>query len=250
MCIDLERISNELQTNPFWYIYVFGIVRDLSKLAKDDPPAYESLKEQLYDLFEGLLRQDKILLGDKVGIWDSERMPIDTVVIHHTSNKPGMTPMRLSAIELMRLYPPPYLSPTQADIPRVLGSPISSGHVRDGKQVFWPYHWFIRAGGTVEHLLEDSEIGWQAGKWAVNIRSVAICFDDDLEDRRPGQVELDAAAKLIRDFYPSVTKKNILGHCEVRETSCPSKLFLTKDGVRGWKEDLLDLVFSSTETGR
>lgn len=148
-----------------------------------------------------------------------------------------MTRERLSAIEIIRLYAPFYYAPHTEDGELSKDKPISSGHVRDGRQVFWPYHWIIRDGGVCERLLDDKEVGWQAGNWEVNCRSVGIVFDNDLEDREPNKRDLAIAAKLIKDYYPQVKPENILGHMEVnKQTICPSKFFL---GESGWKTKLI-----------
>jgi hypothetical protein len=92
--------------------------------------------------------------------------------------------------------------------------------------------------------LEDGEIGWQAGNWNINCRSVAICFDGDYENGRPSDIELQAAARLIARHYPGIPKERLFGHREVNlKTTCPSNLFLSEGEKRGWKEDLLDLIY-------
>jgi N-acetyl-anhydromuramyl-L-alanine amidase AmpD len=96
----------------------------------------------------------------------------------------------------------------------------------------------------MERLLEDNEIGWQAGNWDINCRSVAICFDGDYENSKPSDIELKAAANIIKEYYPGVLKERIFGHCEInRKTTCPSNLFLSMDSRRGWKEELLAFRF-------
>jgi hypothetical protein len=157
----------------------------------------------------------------------------------------GLKKERLSAVELVRLYAPQYAGsgPTYDAHKNILHEPIYSGHFRDGVQVFWPYHWIVRTDGTVERLLEDDEIGWQAGKWEVNCKSVAIVFDNDYDDSEPSQAELQAVARLIKGEYPQVPKEGIIGHCEVNlKTTCPSNNFLSKDTHKGWKENLVDLL--------
>jgi len=104
-------------------------------------------------------------------------------------------------------------------------------------------HWFVRHDGTAERLLNDNEIGWQAGNWNINCRSVAICFDGDYENTRPSDIELSAAANIIKDHYPQIARERILGHREVNQkTTCPSNLFLSDTTHRGWKDDLLALL--------
>ena len=122
---------------------------------------------------------------------------------------------------------------------------VSSGHIRNGKQVFYPYQWLIRKDGSIEQLLFDNEIGWQAANWEINCKSIAIVFDNDYENSVPSDIELKSAALLIREKYPQVKKENIIGHCEVNiKTTCPSNLFLPQDNRKGWKQDLIQFYSS------
>jgi hypothetical protein len=153
-----------------------------------------------------------------------------------------MTGERLSAIELIRLYAPYFMNPEEADM-EIKGKPIFSGHVREGRQVFFPYHWIIRKDGSRERLLFDNETGWQSGNWDVNCRSIAIVFDGDYENSKPSGKELESAATLIREEYGFVRKENIVGHGEINpKTTCPSSIFLKNNGKSGWKEDLLSAI--------
>jgi N-acetyl-anhydromuramyl-L-alanine amidase AmpD len=155
----------------------------------------------------------------------------------------GLRPIRLSAIELIRLYVPYFANPADPHDAHWRGQPIASGHERNGSQVFWPYHWIIRGDGTAERLLYDSEIGWHAGDWAVNCRSVGIVFDDDLESREPAEIQLRGAASLIAEQYPNVPISRIFGHHEITsKTECPSRWFLAGPWGHGWKRRLLMYV--------
>ena len=118
-------------------------------------------------------------MGGKNKDFDGDRKDIDTVIIHHTHNKPGITKERLSVMELLRLYAPYFSNPTYEFDKVIKDKPIYSGHFRDNKQVFYPYHWIIRTDGRVERLLLDKEIGWHCGNWDINCRSVAIVFDNE-----------------------------------------------------------------------
>ncbi|MDR3557910.1 MAG: peptidoglycan recognition family protein [Candidatus Pacebacteria bacterium] len=230
---------------PHWYFEAPKMIKQLRALHDSARDKYEIEKERIYDFFERELAAGKIALGSAGQDFDKERKPIDTIIIHHTSMEPGLTPERLSGIELLRLYAPQYAGngPTYDAHKNILNKPIYSGHFRDGMQVFWPYHWIILTDGTVERLLNDDEIGWQAGKWEVNKRSVGIVFDNDYEDSKPSQAELEAVAKLIKEKYSQVAKDRIIGHCEVNlKTACPSKIFFSKDSHKGWKDDLIGLI--------
>ena len=245
MEINTQRWEGVIK-KPDWYLSIISeleiILQQSLKLSESEK---KRLKYKIYSFFEEHLNNDDIALGNEIGIWDVGRKPIDTIIIHHTELPSGLTKESLSAIELLRLYARYYAKPYDERDATVSGKAISSGHVRNGKQVFYPYHWIVRMDGTTERLLEDSEIGWHAGNWEVNRRSIAIVVDNDYNEARPEGVVLQSIAGLIHSYYKDVLKERIYGHCEVRflgPTTCPSKLFLSKDAYRGWKEDLLALV--------
>lgn len=225
---------------PTWYFDIITDVKPLLSLKKSNPEEYEEIKESVYDFFEGHLMRGDIVLGTTGKDWDAERKPIDSVIIHHTAIAYPLSPERLSAITLFRLYASYYANPYDLGDKEIKGQPIYSGHFRNGKQIFWPYHWTVRKGGECERLLNDNETGWQAGNWDVNCKSAAIVLDNNYESSIPSAVELNAVAKIIKEHYPRVKKENIFGHREINpKTTCPSNLFLSHDGIKGWKEELL-----------
>lgn len=228
-----------------WYLDIPEVFEKLRALHDADHAAYEAERDRIYGFFEEKLRENRIALASSGPSQDAERMPIDTVVIHHTSGKPGLSKDRLSAVELARLYAPQYARDAVKNgiPPSGMVKGIYSGHLRNGAQVFWPYHWMVRSDGTMERLLRDEEIGWHAGNWTVNRRSIAICIDDDHEDTTPDQKIIKAIADLIRKEYPQVKREFIFGHCEINpKTTCPSRLFLGREGEKGWKEALLAML--------
>ncbi len=245
MDIDKNKWTKLLK-NPDWYV---DIIPDLEIIKKEAVAKSQAEKkrvaEEIYSFFEEKLNNREIALGNEIGNQDKERKPIDAIVIHHTEMNPGVTKERLSAVTLVRLYAPYYLKPYDEREKGIMGNPISSGHIRNGKQVFWPYHWIVRMDGTIEQLLGENEVGWHAGNWDVNCRSMAIVLDNNYMDSKPNEKVLKATADLIRSKYDYIGKEKIFGHREVRllgPTSCPSNLFLSKEGQRGWKEDLLYLI--------
>ena len=245
--MDLEKIKirwEQLLSKPDWYLTIVPEIEEIRKGDVDRTEAErDANKKELYDFFELHLKNGDIALEKNSPNTDKERKPIDKIVVHHTSNPAGMAKDRLSGMELARLYAPYFYEPKIEADRWMKGKPIYSGHARNGKQVFWPYHWFVRKNGDVERLLEDNEIGWQAGNWDINCRSVAICFDGDYENGRPSDAELRAAARLIKERYPNISKENILGHREVNpKTTCPSNLFLSSPTNKGWKMDLFDFI--------
>lgn len=87
--------------------------------------------------------------------------------------------------------------------------------------------------------MSDSEIGWHAGNWDINCRSIAIALDNDYEKGRPSELVLRAVAALIVSRYGHVPIARVFGHREVNaKTSCPSELFLSEPAGNGWKDDL------------
>jgi len=242
-----EARWSELFKNPDWYV---SFVPE-SRAIIDSWPTVEErrrlVREEIYPLFEQLLKEGGIALGDEEGIWDADRKPTDVIVIHHTAGKPGLTPERLSAMELFRLYAEYYANQYENRGIITVGTPISSGHVRGGRQVFYPYHWLVRMDGSVEQLLHDDEVGWHAGNWDINCRSVAIALDNNYENSIPDKTVLRAIADLIRSRYSHIPKERIFGHREVKrtvpgETTCPGNQFLPHDDYPGWKKTLLDLI--------
>lgn len=196
-------------------------------------------RSKLYVAFEELLAEQVVALGAGRQ-WDDERQPIDTIILHHTGNQPGITAERLNAMHLLRLYVPVYANPTPVNELTGIES-ISSGHERNGRDVFWAYHWLVRSDGEAERLLEDQEIGWQAGNWDVNCRSIAICIDDDLTDHAPSGAVLEGIARVIKDNYSyvAINPETVRGHGEIVTTECPGA-----DFVGGWKVKLLDQLNS------
>ena len=165
----------------------------------------------MYSFFERYLEGELLALGTEGKDWDEERKPVDTVVIHHTKGGGGMTWQRLSAMHLLRLYARSYLSPSTEK--EIQGLPIYSNHFRyddPTQMVFYAYHWLVRANGTAERLLNDDEIGWHAGNWDINCRSVAICLDGNFENETPSLEMLDGVRNIIMTYYAHVRSDRII----------------------------------------
>ncbi len=162
-------------------------------------------------------------------IFDTERKPIDTIVIHHSSLPPTVDLRYLETIHLLNLYVREFINPKN----KYYGQTIFSGHVYQKMQTFFAYHYIILTDGTYIQTLKDEYIGWHCGNWDYNCRSIAICFHDDLENKHPTQKALHTAYNIIRKY----NVKNILGHREIKpSTTCPGNKFLGPDG---WKQYLL-----------
>lgn len=208
----------------------------LAQSEHGDPETRKATRDAVYGFVEPLLSAGEVVLGREGKDWDVERKPIDTVVIHHTKVEGGITWERLDAMHLLRLYAGSYLSPSTEK--EIQGRPVWSNHFRtveDGKErmVFYAYHWLVRVDGTKERLLNDDEIGWHAGNWGINCRSVGICLDGDFEHSSPPLAMIEGAKKIIHTYYPNVDVERIIPHKEAnKKTTCPGGWF----GGVAWTE--------------
>lgn len=231
---DAKKWEHKIK-HPDWYVDILNELNRLFKKTKEvDKFAFHQIKEKIYIFFEGHLKAGNINLGTTGRPWDEDRDEINTIVIHHSKNNPGITLNRLSAIGLIRLYVKSYalLYKSATSIPR---QPIYSGHFRNNEQVFYAYHWLVRMNGSVERLLNDSEIGWHSGNWKVNRKSIAICLDNNFEHIIPDEEILVSVVNLIKEQYPNIPKTNVVGHREINQkTTCPGNYF-----CHVWKQKIL-----------
>ncbi len=217
-------------------------VRNAADVAEANGSPRDRAARLLLRVFTQLLGEGAITLGEAGPNWDAQRQVIDTVVVHHTAGAAPANLGRLNAMHLLNLYVPKYQSPGE-DFELIGGTPIYSGHAdAAGNQVFYGYHWLIREDGSREHLLPDERIGWHAGNWEVNTRSVAVCFDGDLGQGLPTSEALDSAVELIATVYGHVASARILGHNAIVQTTCPGGEFTM------WGEELRALVDANRAT--
>lgn len=185
--------------------------------------------------FENELLEGNFALAKNGPDFDKERQPIDTIVVHHTSAEPGYRLSYMNGVQLQNVYAPHFANSKDGQKKPARGKPIWSGHFKDNRPSFLVYHWLMRMDGSFERLLNDDQIGWHAGNWDINRRSVAICMDNDYENEDPSDDILKKLAAHIKKCYPKVKADKVIGHCEARRgTICPGKNFLT-----GWKPNLL-----------
>ena len=224
---------------PDWYLELFDDFKKImAQREKIDEKTSFEIKKELYNFFENQLTTNNVALGLTGPDWDKERKPIDTIIIHHSKNQSGLALTTLNAVHLLKLYASYYANPTYEGEEYIKGQPIYSGHFKDNKQVFYGYHWFVRMDGEVERLLEDKNIGWHAGNWEVNCRSIGICLDNDFIDSSPSDLVISSIVKIIKENYPQIKSQNILGHREVNpKTTCPGNTFLTD-----WKQKIVQLI--------
>lgn len=229
-------IWEPLLIDPLWYKQVMPELIELwsGEYTKEEKNV---LWELVYGFFEERLSSGRIAIVETGPDFDQWRKPIDSIIIHHTGNgKGGVSWKRLSTIGFLRQYAQDYDRYDDVYGIPTKGSPIWSNHLReeDGKviPVFYAYHWIVRKDGSFERLLQDSDIGWQAGNSAFNYSGIAIVLDGEFIESVPPQEMLNGVKEIIETFYNSVDKSRIFGHREVNpKTICPGNLFLSD-----WKE--------------
>jgi hypothetical protein len=224
--------------SPDWYLKFVPYMQDMQKELEKNPEEGTKFIKTVRYFFEEALENDLVNLATEGPNLDEERQPIDTVVIHHTSSQPRYPLSYMNAVQLLNIYAPYYTDPTIRNERGLAGKPIWSGHFLNGKPSFIGYHWLMRMDGNFERILMDEELGWHAGNWEINKRSVGICLDNDYDHQEPSNDLLEKLAGHIKQNYNFVRFDKIIGHCEAREgTTCPGKNFLT-----GWKNNLLQFL--------
>lgn len=233
--IEMENYWRENLQYPDWYIKLEDYLREKIFPVVSDPKIKKQ-RHKFYKIVEDMLNEGTIPLAETGPDFDVERKSIDAIVIHHTSEESDIRLGKLSAIGFVRQYGLDYLvGKIRGNM--VKGKPIWSGHFNDGKMVFFAYHWLVRPDGTLERLLRDKYIGWQAGDWDINTRSIAISLSGDYSNSIPSEKQIESVLKIINDNYPNVEKSRIFGHREINpKTICPGNKFL---GPRGWKKKII-----------
>jgi N-acetyl-anhydromuramyl-L-alanine amidase AmpD len=91
--------------------------------------------------------------------------------------------------------------------------------------------------------LDDSYIGWHAGNWEINRRSVGIALVGDYSDQDPSDKVLKVCAEIIKG-YKGIGAGRIYGHKDISKTPtiCPGNNFA------GWKQKLIEFTFSTKLT--
>jgi hypothetical protein len=212
----------ELIKRPDWYVKIYPELESLKKRWETEPDKRkaDAMKHEVRSFFETGLENGKVSLAGSGPDLDRERQPIDTAIIHHTSAEPGYRLSYMNAVQLLNIYVPQFMKEGG-------NKPLWSNHVRSGRPVFYAYHWLMRMDGNFERLLKDEELGWHAANWDINCRSIAICLDNDYEDKDPKPEILHQLADFISKNYPHVAVGRISGHKEVsrHKTTCPGGNF-------------------------
>jgi N-acetyl-anhydromuramyl-L-alanine amidase AmpD len=93
----------------------------------------------------------------------------------------------------------------------------------------WPkgagisYHFMIERDGSVLSGRPEDSIGWHAGTYYWNLRSIGICLAGDFTKESPTKEQLVSLAKLLTEVQNrwGIPDDRIFLHREVRNTSCP-----------------------------
>lgn len=88
------------------------------------------------------------------------------------------------------------------------------------------YHFVIMKDGNVIKTRPIKEIGYHAGNWDVNTKSVGICLSWNFEVEKPTKEQLEAMRDLISELQSGYWNKlEIKLHREIKPTACPGKNF-------------------------
>ncbi len=230
-----EQWKQKLQ-HPDWYVRLEPYLRNTIYPIVHDNPQLKAERHRFYGLVEEMLKSGQIPLAESGPNLDAERQPINAVIVHHTEEDPDIALDRLSAIGFVRQYAQKYLEDDVYGHTGLRGQPIWSGHFRDGKMVFFAYHWLIRPDGKAERLLDDIYIARHAVQH--NPNTIGIAFSGNYEHSTPPIEQIEAAAQTIRNYYSFVDVGRILGHREVMQgRTCPGDKFL-----EGWGNTLVDAI--------
>jgi hypothetical protein len=233
-----ESYWQEVIKKPDWYLEFIPYFQKAQASLSKDSSELSQFKKTIRTFFEEQFNTGKLALAKEGPDLDAQRQPIDTIVIHHTSSKPGYRLPFMNITQLLNIYAPYYMNPTVREERDLKGTAIWSSHFREGKPSFLAYHWLLRMQGTFERLLDDEQLGWHAGNWEINKSSVAICLDNDYENMCPTNDILKILATHIKQNYPQVRPDRIIGHCEARKgTTCPGKHFMSE-----WKPILIKYI--------
>lgn len=87
------------------------------------------------------------------------------------------------------------------------------------------YHYVLEVLGDIVQLHEEDYIGYHAGNWATNVKSIGICLAGNFVTHQPTEAQLQSLAKLTMDIQArwGIPDSNIYLHREVRlsPTACP-----------------------------
>ncbi|MDO8452277.1 MAG: peptidoglycan recognition family protein [bacterium] len=234
--VDVNKFVPILSTDRAWYLDPTVRFTIDHFLETDDATQTKEWVEEKHEFFQfigDLVAEGQIKLGETGDNRDEEREPIDTIVIHHTQTSPERDIRWLNGLQLLTLYVPVFSNPGKDEEYK---QPIWSSHFdENGKMLFIAYHYLVYPDGRVENPLEDREIGWHAGDWGYNKRSIGLAFVDDLTSNEPTAAALNSARNIIAKYTSKNPEIEVIGHKQIEDghTECPGVKF------DEWKDKLI-----------
>lgn len=229
---NFKEYEKIITTDPLWYKNP-KLKPKLDQYFREpeEGKSQEFIKEKraFIQMVGNLLEAGKVKLGDPIENFDEERLPIDTVVIHHSETAENVDFAYIHGIHLFTLYVIPAFDNPQNS---VYGKPVFSGHYNDkGQQVFYGYHYIVKPDGTYKQTLKDENIGYHAR--GANSNSIGVVIIGNYDKKKPTEKAIIGVKKILEN-YPD---KKIVGHREVTpDTDCPGDTFF---GKNGWKNELI-----------
>jgi N-acetyl-anhydromuramyl-L-alanine amidase AmpD len=95
---------------------------------------------------------------------------------------------------------------------------------KNGNGLYTAYHYCIDKKGEVHHTRPVDEVGYHAGSWWHNLRSIGICLQGDFTKESPEYAQRHALSELIKQLMSDygIERKNVLPHRAVKaSTQCP-----------------------------
>ncbi len=163
--------------------------------------------------------------------WDAARRPLKYIGIHSSEN---MTPEEINDV-----YRGQYVWRYSVDgDPYVKGLEPHSGHIVNGKEVYYPFHWMIYPDGTVAKGLDSSlvrtkeglcpyQVAWSLGNWEANCESFSMTFIlENPETDVPTEAQIASANVIIDNVKSIVPTAVVAPHYQFNsQTNCPGWSF-------------------------
>lgn len=134
-----------------------------------------------------------------------DKRVMDTVVIHHDAEfRPDVYPSL-----------PRYINEANFHISK------GYGHIS--------YHYIIDNVGEIFYCLDETEVAYHCGNYAINLKSLAIKLDGNMEEQKPTKQQIKSLQKLLvwlttqRPDIPKILRNSIKGHRDIKATACPGK---------------------------
>lgn len=216
----MRAFFTSLATALLIFVFVTCVVACLPKFA---PPSIERGDPIAFPLTFNPKPWIEKTRPEKVSVWfrideakkewwmnlDAERLPFDTIVIHHSDTNSNASPEEIEAIHIETLYKPRYRM--EVDDPYLFNLPLHSGHIVNGKETFIGYHYLVYPDGriitTLSPLIKIDDkwyidhVAWHAGNWKANCRSIAICLLGNFNNVQPTERQITAVRALVRYYY-------------------------------------------------